>query len=45
MFEMFQQLMSGVSSDNPVEYVCYFVLCICTFGAFMRFLYTLFTKW
>lgn len=45
MAELFNQLMSGFSPDQPLPYICYFLLVISTFGAFMRFLYTLFKPW
>lgn len=45
MWTLYQQLMQNVPTDNPLVYVCFFVMCIVTFGAFMRFLYTLFIRW
>ena len=45
MRDLFVQLMQGVSTDNPLEYICYFLMCLVTFGAFMRFLYSLFKPW
>lgn len=45
MWYLFSDLMSGVPQDQPLVYVSFFVMCLCTFGAFMRFLYTLFIRW
>jgi len=45
LHDLFVQLMQGVSADNPLEYICYFLMCLVTFGAFMRFLYSLFKPW
>ncbi len=35
MAELFNQLMSGFSADQPLPYICYFLLVLSTFGAFM----------
>lgn len=42
MYELFIQFMSGFSTDNPLEYLCGFMLAIVLIGAFFRFLYSLF---
>ena len=45
LYELFSQLMQGVPVDQPIVYLCYFFMVMVTFGAFMRFLYTLFKPW
>ena len=42
MFELFSELMSGFSTDNPLEYTCCFLLFVILCGVFFRFLYSLF---
>lgn len=45
LYQLFSDLMAGVPADQPIVYLCYFFMCIVTFGAFMRFLYSLFKPW
>lgn len=42
MFDLYMQLMAGFTTDNPIEYICGFLLFIVLCGAFFRFLYSLF---
>ena len=42
MYELFTQLMSGFTTDNPLEYIAGYLLAIVLIGVFFRLLYTLF---
>ena len=45
MWNLFSEIMSSVSSSDPIVYLCYFLMVMATYGAFMRFLYTIFKPW
>ena len=41
MYELFSQVMSGFSPDEPLVYTCGFLLFLVLVGVFFRFLYSL----
>ncbi len=41
MFDLYQQVMSGFSPDQPLQYICGFLLFLVLVGVFFRFLYSL----
>lgn len=45
MAAMFNDLMQGFQSSDPLSYICFFLFSLSVFGAFMRLLYTLFKPW
>lgn len=41
MYDLFSQVMSGFSPDEPLVYTCGFLLFLVLVGVFFRFLYSL----
>lgn len=41
MYALYSQIMSGFSSDRPLEYICGFLLFLVVTGVFFRFLYSI----
>lgn len=44
MYDIFQQIMSGVSSSDPVSYYTYFAFVLVFVASFFRLLHSLFGR-
>lgn len=42
MYDLYLQVMDGFTLDQPLEYICGFLLFLVLCGVFYRFLYSLF---